>query len=78
MSSTGVMEGKEIDKPSSKPKYDIAWISNISVQYAIFDKAVRIESVGFVKDILVMKHAPERALIDRIQQRRLRGRYTIC
>jgi hypothetical protein len=59
---------KKINKPSSKPKYDIAWISNLLVQYTIFDKAVRTESVRFVVDILVMKHAPKTALIDQIQR----------
>jgi hypothetical protein len=61
------MEGEEISKPSSKSKYNIAWISNFLVQYTIFNEVVRVESVRFMVDILVMKHAPEAALIDQIQ-----------
>ena len=59
---------KEVNKPSSKPKYNITWIPNLLVQYTIFDEAIRIESVGFVVDFLIMKHAPEAGLIDQIQQ----------
>jgi hypothetical protein len=66
--STDVMEGEEISKPSSKSKDDIMWIPNFLVQYTIFNEAVRIESVRFVVDILVMKHAPGAAGIDQIQQ----------
>ena len=71
------MERKELNKPSSEPKYDIARIPNLLVQYTIFNEAIRIESVGFVVDFLVMKHTPEAALVDQRQQRRFRHRHTI-